>query len=119
MFYYVDQDYNNPKLTYLKRLFAELVHLYYKDLCNYIKNPQKTEKFLKNYDDSPEEVIKFWEKNAYGLLCFIVGAAKAQKVMQKVEPEVKKAKKILNARKQTSNRHFCENKCSKETMRVC
>lgn len=109
--YCAEQNNNNANMVFLKKLLSGLIYLHYKDLRSYIKNPQKTEKFLRKYNDSPEYTVKFWEKNAFVFLCFIVGSVKANKIMEKLNPEIKKAREILEKRKQLSNNFSQHEEC--------
>lgn len=79
-----------------RQLIATLVWMYFKDLKNYLKNPELTTKFFARTNNHPEYLIEFWEKDAYVFLQFLYGSVIAKKILKKITPQIEQAKRIFS-----------------------
>lgn len=87
---------DTKKYCWIKSLIAVLVMLNYEDLKRGTKNPIQYQKYLSNYGDSLENVISFWENDAYFFLRYLFGHSVALKCMNKIRTLVEECKSKLN-----------------------
>lgn len=104
-----------------RQLIATLVWMYFKDLKNYLKNPELTTKFFTRTNNHPEHLIEFWEKDAYVFLQFLYGSIIAKKILEKITPQIEQAKRIFlrqNALFSCSTPEMCEKEVENENIAI-
>ncbi|MDI1473015.1 hypothetical protein QI155_10775 [Thermodesulfovibrio sp. 1176] len=89
----------NPELSGIKRLIGSIIVLAFNDLKKLIKNPVYYSNFLASRGEAAEQVIKFWEEDAYVFLSFILNDYRSGKIINKIKPLVAEAKEKLNVYK--------------------
>lgn len=109
-------DYESVELAKIKRLIAEIVLSYYRDLQLYIQCPELFEKRITKYDKEENEngsgdnflergfipahhVIEFWNNDAKDFFKFLYGAGVTERIMGKLSPLINKANKIYEERR--------------------
>lgn len=86
--YKLSGDYN------LRILVCVILESFYKDLQEYIKYPYRVERVFYSYGYRVQYLIDFWEKDAELFFAFLYGKEKAKKLMEKLLPQINKAKEI-------------------------
>lgn len=95
----VDKEKPLPvEVAQLRKLLTSLISICIRDVQQYIKNPEKTEKFLRKYGDCIEYSIEFLKECGSIVLFFLVGYARGKTFYQKILQDINKAEEIYRRR---------------------